>query len=247
MWVRRSLPDRRAERGLGVHVGDARGRRNFSHFLKRIGLRAALTGVLPSPFDYERNARIYLPQGLPDPGDDLHLETLLAAIWPLVEAARGGAFLLFTSYRALQRAPERWLEGRQSPGRVLVQGRGSRSELLNQFRADGNAILLGTGSFWQGVDVHGEALRLVIINKLPFALPTVRSCKPAPKQSRRRRSAFDELRFRSDHHAEARLRPPHSRLRRPRFDRARRSAPAHARLRGDVSQQASGLCPCSTT
>ena len=144
---------------------------DFSHFLKRIGLRAALTGVLPSPFDYERNARIYLPQGLPDPGDELHLETLLAAIWPLVEAARGGAFLLFTSYRALQRA-ERWLEGRQSPGRVLVQGRGSRSELLNQFRADGNAILLGTGSFWQGVDVRGRALRLVMIDKLPFAVPS---------------------------------------------------------------------------
>jgi ATP-dependent DNA helicase DinG len=144
---------------------------DFSHFLKRIGLRVALTGVLPSPFDYERNARIYLPPGLPDPSDELHLETLLAAIWPLVEAARGGAFLLFTSYRALQRA-ERWLQGRQSPGRVLVQGRGSRSELLNQFRADGNAILLGTGSFWQGVDVRGRALRLVMIDKLPFAVPS---------------------------------------------------------------------------
>jgi ATP-dependent DNA helicase DinG len=144
---------------------------DFSHFLQRIGLRATLTGVLPSPFDYGRNARIYLPPGLPDPGDELHLETLLAAIWPLVEAARGGAFLLFTSYRALQRA-ERWLEGRQSPGRVLVQGRGSRSELLNQFRADGNAVLLGTGSFWQGVDVRGRALRLVMIDKLPFAVPS---------------------------------------------------------------------------
>ena len=144
---------------------------DFSHFLQRIGLRAALTGVLPSPFDYERNARLYLPQGLPDPGDELHLETLLAAIWPLVEAARGGAFLLFTSYRALQRA-ERWLEGRHSPGPLLVQGRGSRSELQNQFRADGNAILLGTGSFWQGVDVRGRALRLVMIDKLPFAVPS---------------------------------------------------------------------------
>jgi ATP-dependent DNA helicase DinG len=78
---------------------------------------------------------------------------------------------LFTSYRALQRA-ERWLEGRDAPGPVLVQGRGSRSDLLNRFRADGNAILLGTGSFWQGVDVRGRALRLVMIDKLPFAVPS---------------------------------------------------------------------------
>jgi ATP-dependent DNA helicase DinG len=144
---------------------------DFSHYLRRIGLRGALTGVLPSPFDYERNARIYLPQGLPDPSDDSYVETLLATTWPLVEAARGGAFLLFTSYRALLRA-EQWLEGRAAPGRVLVQGRGSRSDLLNQFRADGNAILLGTGSFWQGVDVRGQALRLVVIDKLPFAVPS---------------------------------------------------------------------------
>jgi ATP-dependent DNA helicase DinG len=147
-------------------VGD-----DFSHFLGRVGLRAPLTGVLPSPFDYERNARLYLPQGLPDPGDETYVDALLAATWPLVEAARGGAFLLFTSYRALQRA-ERWLEGRAAPGRVLVQGRGSRSDLLNQFRADGNAILLGTGSFWQGVDVRGRALRFVMIDKLPFAVPS---------------------------------------------------------------------------
>jgi ATP-dependent DNA helicase DinG len=81
-----------------------------------------------------------------------------------------GAFLLFTSYRALNRA-EVWLQHCATPGRVLVQGRGSRSELLNEFRRDGNAILLGTSSFWQGVDVRGPALRLVVIDKLPFASP----------------------------------------------------------------------------
>jgi ATP-dependent DNA helicase DinG len=147
-------------------VGD-----DFSHFLRRIGLRGALERVLPSPFDYERNARIHLPQGLPDPSSEQYVETLLAMTWPLIEAAQGGAFLLFTSYRALQRA-ERWLEGRSAPGRLLVQGRGSRSDLLNQFRADGNAVLLGTGSFWQGVDVRGPALRVVVIDKLPFAVPS---------------------------------------------------------------------------
>ena len=127
--------------------------------------------MLPSPFDYARNARMYVPQGLPDPADERYVDDLMDSIWPLVEAARGGAFLLFTSYRALNRA-EAWLARRAPPGRVLVQGRGARSELLNEFRADGNAILLGTGSFWQGVDVRGPALRLVMIDKLPFAVPS---------------------------------------------------------------------------
>jgi ATP-dependent DNA helicase DinG len=144
---------------------------DFSHFLGRIGLDAPLKGVLPSPFDYERNARIFVPQGLPEPSDELYIDRLLEQVWPLVEAACGGAFLLFTSYRALARA-EQWLEQRTAPGPVLVQGRGSRSELLNRFRSDGNAVLLGTGSFWQGVDVRGRALRLVMIDKLPFAVPT---------------------------------------------------------------------------
>jgi ATP-dependent DNA helicase DinG len=144
---------------------------DFSHFLRRIGVDAPITRVLPSPFDYARNARLYIPQGLPDPSDELYVEQLMSSVWPLVEAARGGAFLLFTSYRALNRA-EAWLARCTPPGRVLVQGRGARSELLNEFRADGNAILLGTGSFWQGVDVRGQALRLVMIDKLPFAVPS---------------------------------------------------------------------------
>jgi len=147
-------------------VGD-----DFSHFVERMGIDRPLTCVLQSPFDYANNARIFVPQGLPDPGDELYVETLLAAVWPLLEAARGGAFLLFTSHRALQRA-ETWIGRHTAPGTVLVQGRGSRNELLKQFRADGNAILLGTGSFWQGVDVRGQALRFVMIDKLPFAVPS---------------------------------------------------------------------------
>jgi ATP-dependent DNA helicase DinG len=146
-------------------VGD-----DFGHFSSRVGIDAPIAQVLPSPFDYARNARIYVPQGLPDPSDEHYLEQLMATVWPLVAVARGGAFLLFTSHRALQRA-EAWIDGRPAPGRVLVQGRGSRSDLLNEFRRDGNAILLGTGSFWQGVDVRGPALRLVVIDKLPFAVP----------------------------------------------------------------------------
>jgi ATP-dependent DNA helicase DinG len=146
-------------------VGD-----DFSHFLARVGVDAQITRVLASPFDYERNARLYVPEALPDPSDESYVEELMSAVWPLIDAAGGGAFLLFTSYRALNRA-EVWLQRCATPGRVLVQGRGSRSELLNEFRRDGNAILLGTSSFWQGVDVRGPALRLVVIDKLPFASP----------------------------------------------------------------------------
>lgn len=144
---------------------------DFSHFLRRVGIDEALTCVLPSPFDYRRNARLYVPEGLPAPNEPEHVAALLDAAWPLVEAAAGGAFLLFTSYRALH-AAEQWIGRRAAPGPVLVQGHGSRSQLLERFRAAGAAILLGTGSFWQGVDVRGPALRLVVIDKLPFAAPS---------------------------------------------------------------------------
>jgi len=146
-------------------VGD-----DFTHFLDRMGLDTALTRVLPSPFDYARQARLYIPEGLPDPRSSDHLPALLAEVWPLIEAAGGGAFLLFTSHRALQEAAA-WLELRDTPGPLLVQGTAARTELLEQFRRHGNAVLLGTGSFWQGVDVRGDALRLVMIDKLPFAVP----------------------------------------------------------------------------
>jgi ATP-dependent DNA helicase DinG len=146
-------------------VGD-----DFRHFLGRVGVRAPITEVLPSPFDYVSNARLYVPEGLPEPRDPEHIPALMASVWPLLLAAGGGAFLLFTSYRALHSARE-WLAVRSAPGPVLVQGTGARSQLLEDFRAAGNAILLGTGSFWQGVDVRGPALRIVVIDKLPFAAP----------------------------------------------------------------------------
>lgn len=144
---------------------------DFSHFLARIGISEAITRALPSPFDYARNARLYVPEGLPEPNAPEFTDAFMHAVWPLVEAAAGGAFLLFTSHRALQVA-QRWVAARTAPGPVFVQGDGSRSQLLEQFRAAGNGILLGTGSFWQGVDVRGRALRLVAIDKLPFAVPS---------------------------------------------------------------------------
>jgi len=142
----------------------------FDHFLSRVGLADAVTAVLPSPFDYRSNARIYIPEGLPDPRNPDYTDALMDRVWPLVDAAGGGAFMLFTSYRALHAAAE-WLRHRPTPGRVLIQGEGSRSQLLEQFRETPSAVLLGTGSFWQGVDVRGPALRVVVIDKLPFAAP----------------------------------------------------------------------------
>jgi len=146
-------------------VGD-----DFSHFTARIGVRPAVEAVLPSPFDYAAQGGLYLPPGLPEPNHPGHSAALLEAVHPLIMAAGGGCFLLFTSHRALA-AADRWLESRPLPGPRLVQGSGSRSRLLAEFRAAGNGVLLGTGSFWQGVDVRGTALRLVVIDKLPFAVP----------------------------------------------------------------------------
>jgi ATP-dependent DNA helicase DinG len=146
-------------------VGD-----DFSHFVERVGLEEPLTKALPSPFDFTENARLYLPEGLPQPTEPEFVSCLLGEAYPLLEASGGGAFLLFTSYRALNEA-QRLLKTRPLPGPLLVQGEGPRTDLLERFRDAGDAVLLGTASFWQGVDVRGPALRMVIIDKLPFASP----------------------------------------------------------------------------
>ena len=143
---------------------------DFSHFVERVGLEDPPTKALPSPFNFADNARLYLPVGLPQPAEPEFIACLLGEVYPLLEASGGGAFLLFTSYRALNEA-HRLLKTRSLPGPLLVQGEGPRTELLKCFRDAGDAILLGTSSFWQGVDVRGPALRMVIIDKLPFASP----------------------------------------------------------------------------
>jgi ATP-dependent DNA helicase DinG len=145
---------------------------DFSHFAARIGLPDASTLCIESPFDYRSQALIYLPQPMPDPQDPRYAAAFIDACAPLLEAAGGRAFLLYTSYRALgegvlalqQRFPE-------PPFPVLVQGEAPREALLTRFRALGNAVLLATGSFWEGVDVKGDALSIVAIDKLPFAAP----------------------------------------------------------------------------
>ncbi|HXY75512.1 MAG TPA: ATP-dependent DNA helicase [Steroidobacteraceae bacterium] len=145
----------------------------FGHFTGRLGLRDAPTLRIASPFDHERQSLLYLPCGLPEPSSSSYVASVIDTALPLIEAGGGGAFVLFTSHRALAQGAAllrtRW--GDAPPFRLLVQGEGPRERLLEEFRADGNAVLLGTASFWEGVDVKGAALRLVVIEKLPFASP----------------------------------------------------------------------------
>lgn len=142
----------------------------FDHFAGRLGLADAATLCVDSPFDYGRQALLYLPAGLPDPADSQYTARVLQVAQPLIEAADGGAFLLFTSHRALGQAAAQ-LRSAPDTARheLLVQGEAPREQLLRRFRESGRAVLLGTASFWEGVDVQGAALRLVIIDRLPFA------------------------------------------------------------------------------
>ncbi len=145
-------------------VGDS-----FSHFQSRLGLEQARTARWDSPFDYPHQALWFVPRGLPDPRDPGYNDAVLDIAVPVLEASRGRAFVLFTSYRALDAAALALAERIDFP--LLVQGSAPKTELLEQFRQLGNAVLLGTASFWEGVDVRGEALSCVIIDKLPFASP----------------------------------------------------------------------------
>ena len=146
---------------------------DFGHFTGRLGLAESPTLKIESPFDYARQSLLYLPAGLPEPSSQSYVTAVIQTALPLIDAARGGAFLLFTSHRALAQgaALVRSCWSAQAPYRLFVQGEAPRERLLKEFREDGNGVLLGTTSFWEGVDVKGEALRLVIIEKLPFASP----------------------------------------------------------------------------
>jgi ATP-dependent DNA helicase DinG len=145
---------------------------DFSHFAARIGLDQARTLRIGSPFDYPQQARLFLPPRMPDPQDPAFADRFIEACAPLIEACGGRAFLLYTSYRGLAEGV-RALKARfpAPPFPVLVQGEAPREALLSRFRELGNAVLLATGSFWEGVDVKGDALSIVAIDKLPFAAP----------------------------------------------------------------------------
>jgi len=147
---------------------------DFSHYRSEMGLDDARTAFWDSPFDYAAQALLYVPKKLPDPNSDEHTRAVVAASLPVIQASGGSAFLLFTTLRAMRLAHELLREEfrRRALGfPLMLQGEGSRSELLERFRRLGNAVLLGSASFWEGVDVRGDALSLVVIDKLPFAPP----------------------------------------------------------------------------
>ena len=146
----------------------------FAHYTAQLGLEAAATQSWESPFDYPHQALLYCPQDMPDPNARGYTEAVVEAALPLIEAAGGRTFVLCTSLRAMREARERIEEGLRARALefpVLMQGDGSRTELLERFRRLGNAVLVGSQSFWEGVDVRGPTLSLVVIDRLPFTPP----------------------------------------------------------------------------
>ncbi|MDR2092175.1 MAG: ATP-dependent DNA helicase [Azoarcus sp.] len=151
---------------------------DLGHYCQELGLAGLepppLTGVWGSPFDYGEQALLYAPAGMPDPNSPLYAEAVAKIALPLIRAAHGRTFVLCTSLKAMRRIHELLaaaLEQDEETLPLLLQGEGSRSELLERFRRLGNAVLVASQSFWEGVDVPGDALSLVVIDKLPFAPP----------------------------------------------------------------------------
>ncbi len=149
-------------------------RGDFRHYQEEMGLDAARTAYWDSPFDYANQALLYVPQHLPEPNTDSYTQAVVEAALPVLLASGGRAFFLFTSLRAMREALallQAAFEKAQLDFPLLLQGQGSRTELLERFRKLGNAVLVASHSFWEGVDVRGSALSLVIIDRLPFAVP----------------------------------------------------------------------------
>jgi ATP-dependent DNA helicase DinG len=147
---------------------------DFHHYSAQMGLWDEPAQSWPSPFDYEQQGLLYVPNGLPQPNAPDYTDAVIDAALPVIEAAGGRAFLLCTTIRAVNRAAERLraeFVKRGLPFPLMVQGEAGRTELLDRFREAGNAVLIGSQSFWEGVDVRGDALSVVIIDKLPFSPP----------------------------------------------------------------------------
>ena len=142
---------------------------NFTHFSKGLGLFDTESKSWGSPFDFESQSLFYHPKGLPKPTESDATEKIVEFAIPVLEASQGRAFFLFTSHRALNIAADVLKDRVDYP--LLVQGTKAKGVLLEEFKQKGNAILLATSSFWEGVDVRGDALSCVIIDKLPFASP----------------------------------------------------------------------------
>ena len=157
-------------RGLIFTSATLTAQQRFEFFTRRVGLSGDTPTLrLDSPFDYPNKALLYHPPAMPEPNSAHFTSAVVETALPVLEASKGRAFMLFTSHRALKEA-EGLLRNRITHP-MLVQGDMPRHALIARFRELGNAVLLGTQSFWEGVDVQGEALSLVIIDKLPFATP----------------------------------------------------------------------------
>jgi ATP-dependent DNA helicase DinG len=147
---------------------------DFHHYTSQMGLVDEPAQSWPSPFDYDKQGLLYVPTGLPQPNSPDYTDAVIDVAMPAIEAAGGRTFLLCTTIRAVKRAAERLrseFEQRGLKYPLFVQGESGRTELLDRFRASGNGVLIGSQSFWEGVDVRGDALSLVIIDKLPFSPP----------------------------------------------------------------------------
>ncbi|WP_105623886.1 ATP-dependent DNA helicase [Cronobacter malonaticus] len=142
---------------------------DLHHFTERLGIHEAKTLLLPSPFDYARQALLCVPRGLPQTNQPQAGNALARMLQPLIEANQGRCFMLCTSHAMMRDLAEQFRATMTLP--VLLQGETSKSQLLEQFISAGNALLVATSSFWEGVDVRGDALSLVIIDKLPFTSP----------------------------------------------------------------------------
>ena len=141
---------------------------SFTHYAERMGLDEPRTLIAPSPFNWNEQSLLYIPSGLPDPGSRDFVAAMIESVLPVLEASNGRAFLLFASHRNLKQAAS-LLRGERWP--LFVQGESSKNALLDGFRKSGNGVLLGTATVREGVDVVGDALSVVIIDKLPFAPP----------------------------------------------------------------------------
>ena len=151
-------------------VADAQGQASFDHLKKRLGIPFPKELIVPSHFNYSTQALLYLPPNMPDPRHSDFIPQATERIRRMLEITHGRAFCLFTSYAQMRELHDRLLS--EVPFPLMMQGSAPRHVLLQQFRDTPNAVLFGTSSFWQGIDVQGEQLSCVIVDKLPFAVPT---------------------------------------------------------------------------
>lgn len=149
-------------------------KQDFTYFSSRMGLSEAESKTWPSPFNYGEHGLLYVPKTMPMPQSPDYSDAVVEAAMPLIEAAGGGAFILCTTLRAVNRIAERLREifrEKELPFPLFVQGESGKTDLLERFRRSGNGVLVGSQSFWEGVDVRGDALSVVVVDKLPFAPP----------------------------------------------------------------------------